>query len=252
MGAYQRALQELVDVYRGIDLFRVVMYDAGACSEANARFTRRVGVHYVMVLNAQQPTLYGEAQRILDRAPQSPLAVVTVARNASRTTNAKKPKVRYTVHATEEMAGFLDWTHLRTVFRVQRDVLDRDGNVTQSGVRYFITSLTLSALTPDSWVQLFRDRWAVENDTHHTLDTIFEEDGRTWVTADPVGALNIILLRRLALNLLTLFRSHTLRSESARLTPWRDLVRKTYNAVISATDEILDGLRPRKPPPLLI
>lgn len=66
MGTYLDALRTLVASYRGIDLFRVVMYDAGACSEANARGTRELGLHYVMQLNEAQPTLLAEARRLLD------------------------------------------------------------------------------------------------------------------------------------------------------------------------------------------
>ena len=45
MGAYVAAVADLVRAYESIDLFRVVMYDAGACSEANARATRWMGLH---------------------------------------------------------------------------------------------------------------------------------------------------------------------------------------------------------------
>jgi hypothetical protein len=57
MGVYADALRQPVATYASLDLFRVVMYDAGACSEANARTSRELGLHYVMVLNEAQPTL---------------------------------------------------------------------------------------------------------------------------------------------------------------------------------------------------
>ena len=58
----------------------------------------------------------------------------------------------------------------------------------------------------------------------------------------------VIMLRRLAYNLLALFRSHTLRSEQARSTPWRDLLRWVYNALIAATPEVTRGLREQRDP----
>jgi hypothetical protein len=48
---------------------------------------------------------------------------------------------------------------------------------------------------------------------------------------------------------LGLFRGRTLRGELSRLVPWGDLIRKTYNALIAATADIVAGLRPRRPPP---
>jgi hypothetical protein len=35
MGQFEMTLRSLVDAYHGIDLFRMVTYDAGACSEHN-------------------------------------------------------------------------------------------------------------------------------------------------------------------------------------------------------------------------
>jgi hypothetical protein len=228
----------MLDAYHGIDLFRVAMYDAGGCSEANARWTRQHHLHYVMVLNAAQPTLFSEAKAVLGRKNEDEAELVITDK-----------RVRYTLWLTTEMAGFLDWTHLKVVVRLRRDELNSSGVAVRSGERYFVSSLRLRALDAAGWITLLRSRWGVENNSHHLWDTIFKEDERTWIKADPVGALNILLLRRIASNLLTLFRSRTLRSEEARLIPWRDLIRKTYNAIISATEQVLAGIRRRPPPP---
>jgi hypothetical protein len=40
MGAFESALRGLVEAYDGIDLFRLVSYDAGACSLDNAGLVR--------------------------------------------------------------------------------------------------------------------------------------------------------------------------------------------------------------------
>jgi hypothetical protein len=238
MGAYPAALEQLVKTYASLDLFRVVMYDAGACSEANARFTRNLGVHYVMVLNEAQPTLFAEACATVGH--DSDDAAVVVDDHAQG--------VRYRLWLTEELAGFLDWRHLCTVVRLRREVLDRRGNIKSAGERYFVSSLRRAALSERQWVALLKARWGVENNCHHTFDSVFAEDDRPWIQASPVGALNVILLRRIAYNLMALFRSRTLRGEFTRLTPWRTLIRWTYNALIAATDASIAGLRPRKPP----
>ena len=238
VGHFQSALGELLEAYRGLDLFRVVMYDAGGCSEANARYVRDQHLHYVMVLNDGQPTLFGEAKTVLGRQGVDQAARVEVDSG-----------VRYTLWLTTEMAKFLDWTHLRVVLRVRREKLRSDGTVSSAGERYFLTSLRRDALDGLGWLRLIRSRWGVENNSHNLYDSIYKEDDRPWINADPTGALNIALLRRIAANLFILFRARTLRGESTRLTPWRDLLRRAYNALISATDAVVDGLRARQPPP---
>ena len=95
------------------------------------------------------------------------------------------------------------------------------------------------------WLLLVRLHWGVENNCHHTLDTAFEEDDRPSIESSPRGMLAGAILRRLAYNLLTLFRSVTQRSDTRRATPWLDLLRWFYNAIISASDADTFALRPR-------
>ena len=108
--------------------------------------------------------------------------------------------------------------------------------------------LALVLVAPKQWVTLLRRRWGVENNSHQILDSVFEEDDHPWIRSSPRGALDVLVLRRLALNLLALFRSRTLRGELSRLTSWRDLIRRTYNALIAATPEEVANLRPRRRP----
>ena len=56
----------------------------------------------------------------------------------------------------------------------------------------------------------------------------------------------MMLLRRIAYNILALFRAVTQRSENRRQTPWRDIVRWVYQALIAATAEDVEGLRARR------
>jgi len=54
-----------------------------------------------------------------------------------------------------------------------------------------------------------------------------------------------MLLRRIACNLLALFRSVTQRGELQRQTPWRDLIRWVESTLIAAQANHTAGLRPR-------
>jgi protein tyrosine/serine phosphatase len=52
-----------------------------------------------------------------------------------------------------------------------------------------------------------------------------------------------MILRRIGYTRLTLFRSVTQRSDSRRAEPWRVLFERMRDALLLATDELLDGLR---------
>ena len=86
----------------------------------------------------------------------------------------------------------------------------------------------------------------VQKNCHHTFDAVFREDDKPWITTDAQGALSVLLMRRLAYNILTLFRTVTQRSARGRHMPWRELCRWFYNMLLVVTDEQLEGLRPRK------
>jgi asparagine N-glycosylation enzyme membrane subunit Stt3 len=58
----------------------------------------------------------------------------------------------------------------------------------------------------------------------------------------------VLLLRRIAYNLLALLRDVTQRSEDTRGTPWKDLMRWMHNALIALTDADVLGLRARTVP----
>jgi hypothetical protein len=238
MGHFELALRRLVEAYSGIALFDLVSYDAGACSEHNGSVVRELGLHYLFGLKGTQPTLLNEAQRLLATlGPERATAATTDVLGNSRSVVRR-------LYLSEEMVGFGGWKHLRSVLRVESETFDRRQRVAHEN-RYYVASLQACRLSAPQWLLLVRRHWGVENNCHHSLDTAFEEDDRPWIESDPRGALVVALLRRLAYNLLTLFRSVTQRGDERRATPWLDLLRWFYNAIISATDDQLRELRPR-------
>jgi hypothetical protein len=242
-GHFATALDELVSAYRGLDLFRMVTYDSGACSLANADHVRSHFLHYFFRLDRKQPTLFAEAQRVLGNLPTSAADACIEEPGTPR-----GRRERRFVFLTAEMAGFHVWHHLMTVIRVRREIEHASGTVTAED-RYYMSSLAKDRLTPTHWVRLARLRWAVENEGHHTLDVAFEEDRHPWITASPEGALAVLLLRRVAYNLLAVFRRVTQRSEDKRGMPWKALLDWVHDALIASTAEQLHGLRVVPPEP---
>lgn len=230
-----------METYGQSGLFEVVSYDAGACSLENARAVVGHKLHYLFGLKGSQPTLRAEAESWLGALPPEKAEAKTedivggqaVVRRLFRTT---------------QMAGYLDWEHLQTVVRVSAEKVDyKNGNkVLEREDRYYISSLPSEQLSAEQWLLLIRRHWGVENNCHNTWDTVFEEDDRPWIEKHPQGMVVVQLLRRIAYNMLALFRSVTQRSEERRQTPWRDVVRWFYNALIAATDAQVEHLRPRR------
>lgn len=239
MGHFSKAFKSLVKAYRKSGLFKMVSYDAGACSEENGREVVEEKLHYLFGLKGSQPTLLNEAKALLgSHRPEEAEAETIDVESNPRTVTRR-------LYRTVEMSGYLDWTHLRTVLRVESETVD-DGELVEHEDRYFISSCPSEVLTAAQWLLVVRRHWGVENNCHHTWDTVFEEDDRPWIEKDPQGMVVMMLLRRLAFNMLALFRTVTQRSEERRQTPWRDIVRWLYQAVIAATNDEVDGLRARE------
>ena len=213
----------------------MVAADAGNCSESNARHTRGHGLHYLFSLKGNQPTLEAEAQRLLGDQ-QHALA-------SSQDWQGNGLRVVRRLYLTEQIAGF-EWDHLRTVLRVESQTYAH-GRLTAWEDRYFVSSLPSERLTPANWLRLIRLMWGVENAVHCTLDKSMREDEHPWIESNPRGTLVIALLRRIAYNLLALFRSVTMRAEHTRDTPWKTVMRWIELALLTAGPNDVARLRPR-------
>jgi hypothetical protein len=238
MGHFATALREVVRAYAPLGLFRVVSYDAGACSLDNANLVREFRLDYLFGLKGTQPTLLQEAKRLLEHKPP------TEADAVSEDVVGDKLVTRR-AYITEEMADFGGWGHLRTVLRIESETRTRDGKLDAHENRYFLASLLRNALDDAQWLRVVRLHWGVENNCHNTFDTVFVEDDKPWIEDSPKGALAVLLLRRIAYNMLALFRSVTQRSEERRRIPWADLLRGLNHALVAITQAHLADLRPR-------
>jgi hypothetical protein len=237
MGQFEASIRSLVATYGRGDLFSLVSYDAGACSRGNADTVRGLDLHYLFGLKGCQPTLIAEGRRLLEKIPLSKADAVSEDVNGPWVITRR-------VFITSEMAGY-EWPHIQTTLRIRYEKHDREGNLLEGEDRYYICSLPRDALTNDQWLLLVRRHWGVENNCHNTWDTVFEEDKHPWIEADPQGMVVVMLLRRLAYNILALFRGVTQRSEERRQTPWKDIVRWFYNTLIAATEADVAALRTR-------
>lgn len=237
MGAFEAALRGLVAAYDGTNLFRLVSYDAGACSLDNANLVHELGLHYLFGLTASQPTLLSEAELVLGRLSPEEAAASSEDLDHGR-------RICRRIYVTGVLEDFDRWSHLSTVLRVESETTDASGVTVARENRYFLSSLPLSHMTAAAWLLAVRRHWGVET-THQILDVAFEEDAHPWIEANPRAAAVIVVLRRIAYTLLALWRFVTLRAEEHRTRPWREVMRDVWLALVTATAH---QLAPRSAP----
>lgn len=240
IGHFGTVVRALVQTYGRSELFQLISADAGNCSEANARLVAvDLGLHYLFRLKADQPTLLAEAKRLLARRRPKTADAITEDVVANTTVTRQ-------LFCTTEMAGFMSWTHLQTAIRIRKETHDNTtGKLLKGEDHYAVSSLALDALSALQWLYAFRIHWGVEV-SHHIFDRILQEDDKPWIKTDPKGMVAVLLLRRIAYNLVALYRCVTQRSDDRRQTPWTDLLRWFYNTLICAQAADLDRLRPLK------
>jgi hypothetical protein len=239
VGWFQTAFQSLVETYGG--LFDVVTYDAGGFSKANADAVIAVGKHYLFALKDEHKTMFrlarehlaGEA--VLDRTEDSLDTETTVIRSLRLL--RPDPSWSYGDGKTPEESL---WPHAKAFVAVE-SVTVRRGEIVERAERLFVSSYDAARLTPEQWLLLVRGHWRVES-AHHTFDTAFAEDARPWIEANPQGMLAVLLLRRIAYTLLSLFRAAS-RTEDGRAARWRDLLTRVRDVLVAATEAQLAGLR---------
>jgi len=236
MATFTRALDGLLQAYGQLDLFRLVTYDAGACSVANAQAVRERHLHYLFRLKGSQPELSTAASLWLGGLPKQQADAVSVDGSGNRQVT-RRIFLGACTHPPE------GWEHLKTVIRVDAESFDRLGRPIEETF-YFLSSLPVERLSPEQWLTVIRRHWGVET-AHQVLDVAFQEDDRPWVTDNPRLTVVLMILRRIGYTLLTLFRSVTQRSDSRRTEPWKVLFERIRDALLLATDELIDGLRGR-------
>lgn len=239
--AFPEALASLQREYGNSGLFEIITADAGISDASNAGLVHQAGLGYVFAVKGDQPTLFDEATRLLANLTREE------SEHEDIDTEGQLTVVRH-IWRTHEINGFHDWEHLRTAVRVETERIDSKGETVSCESRYFLTNVLPNRLSAQQWIRLVRWHWRVENDVHQTLDVALGEDDHPWLDA-AYGLLLMALLRRVALNLLLLYRNVSRRGERKAAIPWRELLDDIRFALRVADERHLEGLRwqPRHP-----
>ena len=141
MGIFELALDRVCQAFAGLDLFRLVTYDAGACSKANARAVRDRDLHSLFVLKSSQLSLYAEAQLWLGSRSAD-------TADATQEDMQRGQRVVRRLYLGEATAAPEGWEHLRTIVRVQTQTFDASNQLVGCEDRYLISSLPRAPIDP--------------------------------------------------------------------------------------------------------
>jgi predicted transposase YbfD/YdcC len=73
------------------------------------------------------------------------------------------------------LADYSDWPELAQVFKLERQSTNALG-ITQTQVRYGVSSLPAHLADPKRLLELTRGHWGIENGLHYRRDVTFHED----------------------------------------------------------------------------
>jgi hypothetical protein len=227
------------------ELFRLVSYDAGAVSKENADLVVETRKDYLFQLTNENQLALKMAKELLGPKQNAVEQTETVLDN--HTVVRRKLFIHRVFDWKTNRQNTCHqyfWQHTRTVLRVRSESWV-DGTMAASEDRYFVCSMRPHELTAKQWLYAVRAHWSVENQCHGTFDRIFSEDDRPWITGDAQGTLAVMLLRRIAYTLLTLFRSVNLKSDDNRMMPWKELLERIKRALLLATEPDMPSGRRR-------
>ncbi len=171
---------------------RVVTADALHCQRETCQQILDAGGDYVVMVEANQPTLLGDISTLFDDPP--PGEQFAVAEQRDR--HGDRREVRR-LWASTALLGYLDWPGANQVGKVER-VVEQQAAVTRQ-VRYFITSLSPAVGAP-RLLALKRGHWQIENRLHYVRDVSLGEDAsqvRTGAAPHVLAALRNVILNLL-------------------------------------------------------
>lgn len=193
---------EITAIPRLLDMIDIkgatVSIDAAGCQKKIAEKIIDKEGNYLLALKENQPLLYEEVADYFAHAQQDrtidavPLKICETADKAHGRLEMRR------VSCTDDlmwMSERKNWKGLKTIVMIERERVV--GDKTSSEKAYYLTSHAPDA---EQLGDFARRHWSIENELHWTLDVTFDEDGSR--IRDRNGAMNLALLRKLALALL--------------------------------------------------
>ena len=178
---------------------RVLSGDALFCQRALCQQVLAAGGDYLIVVKENQGTLYRDLALLFDPPPAFPAAPLTDRRVAHTVESGHGRSLeRRELTASTDVNGYLDWTGVQQVFRLERTW--REHGKAKRALHYGITSLRPDVADAARVLKLRRGHWGIENRLHRHKDVNFGEDASLIHVGQ--GPTVMALLRDAAISLL--------------------------------------------------
>ena len=235
MSQFKVTFRALIEAYGRTNLFRLITYDAGAGSTNNASLVVASGYDFLFALKVKPTYFYKQNVRRFERR-----RIETADASTEDVHSPRDSTRRYLfLQPAEAGPGFVETiVSVLSVHVIQ-------GEAPKVEQRFFYSSLEASALTGEQWLRVVRNHWGVENNCHHTWDTAFQEDDHPWVRKEPFAMMVLMMLRRIAYNVLALHRIASREHPARRPTSWRELLHSMSVMMLMLSEELIEGLRVR-------
>lgn len=148
--------------------FRIVTADAGLTCRENAALVEAAGKHYLFALRENQKKLHALAITMLEQAPLK-------VRTEDHRNGALIVRELRTVTVSDDPQ--LDFPGIRQLWSLRRRVTLYGASAPVSDeVRYFVSSIPPTLLSPTQQLDLVRLHWGIENGHNWTMDVALAED----------------------------------------------------------------------------
>ena len=206
--------------------FQIVTGDAGLACRENAQLVTDAGKFYLSGLKGNQPTLLALAEEMFAGCPGGLKKRSEEWRNGSLV-------VRELHTLTVKDVAAVDMAGIQQLWRVRQQTFT-NGTLTAEDLRYFLSSIPPTLLTPSQQLALVRLHWGIENNHNWTIDVALTEDDVQPCQSSRESIEVVAWLRVLGYTLLAAWRAQADKKDRNPM-PWARCMEQLRDAFLFAT-----------------
>lgn len=210
--------------------FQIATGDAGLACRENAQLVTDARKFYLFGLKGNQPTLLALAEEMFAGCPGG-------LKKRSEDWRNGRLIVRELHTITVKDVAAVDMAGIQQLLRVSQQTFT-DGKITAEDVRYFLSSVPPTVLSPTQQLALVRLHWGIENGHNWTMDVALTEDDVQPCQKSRDAIEVIAWLRVLGYNLLAAWRSQAGKKDRLPI-PWDRCMEQLRDALMVSTDGLL-------------
>lgn len=205
--------------------FQIVTGDAGLACRENALLVQRQGKFFLWGLKGNQPKLHALAEQMFNGSPGGLKKREEEVRNGSVI-------VRELHTLTVNDVAEVDMAGVQQLWRVRQQTFI-GGKLVSEELRYFVSSIPPSLLSPTQQLALVRLHWGIENNHNWTMDVALTEDAVQPCQQNADAIEVVAWLRLLGYNLLAAWRAQADKKDRLPM-PWARCMEQLRDAFIFA------------------